>query len=80
MDNRLYVGNLPLDLDDREFYDLLDRYGRVKLLSIRGKFAFVEYEQSDDATLALRKLDGRAHQGHSLIVTVAGMRKDDVKH
>ena len=49
-DTRVYVGNLPNDVREKDLEDLFDKYGRVKYVDIKSRrgppFAFVEFEDS----------------------------------
>lgn len=47
-DARIYVGNLPQFVRNRELEDYFDRYGKIKGIDIHNKFdpafAFIEFE------------------------------------
>jgi len=47
-DCRLYIGNLPPDVRERDIEDLFDRYGNITRVDLKNKrgapFAFIEYE------------------------------------
>ncbi|KXZ49634.1 hypothetical protein GPECTOR_20g491 [Gonium pectorale] len=64
MGTRIYVGNLPADIAERDVRDEFERFGRVRTIWVARKppgFAFLEMEDDRDAADAVRKLDG--HQG-----------------
>jgi RNA recognition motif-containing protein len=72
---RIYAGNLPADLTEKEFTDLFAEYGRVRSIELahdlfsgrcRG-FGFIEME-GHEARAAIRALDGRTLRGKSLRV------------
>ena len=59
MANRLYVGNLPLDIREREIDDLFYKYGRIVDIDIKAgarapAFAFISFDDSRDADDAIR--------------------------
>jgi len=77
-DCRLYVGNLPHDVTERELDDLFYKYGKLRDIALpkSGKdgpsFAFVEYYDYRDAEDAIRRRDGYTFAGKRLRVEVAG--------
>lgn len=47
--SKIYVGNLPDDIRERDVEDLFYKYGRIRNIKIRGRhggpaFAFVEFD------------------------------------
>ncbi|GFR49605.1 hypothetical protein Agub_g11675 [Astrephomene gubernaculifera] len=61
MGSRIYVGNLPADIAERDVRDEFERFGRVRTIWVARKppgFAFLEMEDDRDASDAVRKLDG----------------------
>lgn len=59
----IFVGNLPLDVKEQELEDLFYKYGKIvkvdlKLPSRPPGFAFVEFEEAEDADAAVRGRDG----------------------
>uniref|UniRef100_A0AAF5D7Z7 RRM domain-containing protein n=1 Tax=Strongyloides stercoralis TaxID=6248 RepID=A0AAF5D7Z7_STRER len=61
--SKIYVGNLPDDIREREVEDLFYKYGRIRNIKIRGRhggpaFAFVEFVDSRDARDAIQGRDG----------------------
>ena len=72
---RIYVGNLPADLTEKEFTDMFAEYGRVRSADLahdlfsgrcRG-FGFIEME-GHEARAAINALDGHTLRGNSLRV------------
>lgn len=72
---RIYAGNLPADLTEKEFTDLFAEHGRVRSTDLaldlfsgrcRG-FGFIEME-GHEARAAIRALNGRSLRGKSLRV------------
>ena len=72
---RIYVGNLPADLTEKEFTDMFAEYGRVRSADLahdlfsgrcRG-FGFIEME-GHEARAAINGLDGHNLRGNSLRV------------
>mmetsp|Transcript_23029 Transcript_23029/g.50548 ORF Transcript_23029/g.50548 Transcript_23029/m.50548 type:complete len:192 (-) Transcript_23029:918-1493(-) len=58
---RVYIGNLPPGINEREVEDEFKVFGRIRNLWVARKppgFAFLEYEDMRDADDAIRKLDG----------------------
>ncbi|KAK9785337.1 hypothetical protein WJX73_000672 [Symbiochloris irregularis] len=76
MSRTIFVGNLPLDVREREVEDLFAKYGRIedidlKLPSRPPGFAFVEFSHSADASDAVRGRDGHDFDGVRLRVELA---------
>ncbi|KAL1820050.1 hypothetical protein ACET3Z_014919 [Daucus carota] len=72
----IYVGNLPLDIKEREVEDLFYKYGRIVDIELKVPprppcFCFVEFERSRDADDAIRGRDGYNFDGCRLRVELA---------
>jgi cold-inducible RNA-binding protein len=83
MGTRLYVGNLPFDVDESQLRPLFQEGGRevteVKMITDRetGRprgFAFVEMASQADAQAAISSLNGRELGGRALTVNEARER------
>ena len=75
MSARVYIGNLPRDVREREIDDLFYKYGRIRDIDIksggRGTFAFVEFDDPRDADDAVRGRDGIDFDGGRIRVELA---------
>ncbi len=80
MGTRLYVGNLPFDLDESQLRTLFQEGGRgvaeVKIVMDRDTgrprgFAFVEMASQADAQAAITAMNGREVGGRALTVNEA---------
>ena len=79
MSKRLYVGNLPYSISEREIHEMFLDAGpvdSVKLIIDRDTgrsrgFAFVEMANDEDATRAMEQLNGRKIEGRPLTVSQA---------
>ena len=79
MSSKLYVGNLPWALNDNELKDTFKSHGNVISAKIvmdkesgrsRG-FGFVEMENDNEASSAIKALNGVEFKGRKLIVAAA---------
>lgn len=73
MANRLYIGNLPMDIRKGEIDDLFYKYGRIVDIDIKNTnrppaFAFISFDDSRDADDAIRGRDGYMFDGNRLRV------------
>ena len=84
MGTRLYVGNLPFDVDESQLRTLFAGDGRtvteVKVITDRDTgrprgFAFVEMGSKGDAQAAVRELQGTQMGGRALTVNEARERE-----
>ncbi len=84
MSSKLYVGNLPFEINDDELQELFSPHGAVTSAKVitdretgraRG-FGFVEMEQEGDAQKAIQSLDGQDFKGRNLKVNGAKPRED----
>ncbi len=84
MGTRLYVGNLPFDVDESQLRTLFAGSGRtvteVKMVTDRetGRprgFAFVEMGSQADAQAAIQELNGKEMGGRALTVNEARERE-----
>jgi len=73
---RVYVGNLPINIREREIEDLFYKYGRIRDIDLKTPsrppaFAFVVFEDPRDAEDAIRGRDGYNFDGDRLRVELA---------
>jgi len=56
--NRLYVGNISRDTNERDIREEFERHGRLQDILMKSNYAFVEFEKNADAMDALKNLNG----------------------
>ena len=84
MGNKLYVGNLSYDVQDRELQELFAQYGTVSSAKVvmdrdsgRSKgFGFVEMGSDSEAEAAISALNGQEIKGRALTVNEARPKED----
>jgi len=54
---RIYVGNLSTRTKQKDLEELFSKIGKLREVSLKGHFGFVEYDDDRDAEEAVRKLD-----------------------
>ncbi|KAK4685596.1 hypothetical protein P7C73_g4555, partial [Tremellales sp. Uapishka_1] len=67
MSRRVYIGNLPPNVEKPDLLDHFKDY-QVEDLKLMGHFGFMEFGSSRDAEDAVRDLQGKTFMGESLIV------------
>ncbi|PAV83068.1 hypothetical protein WR25_02596 [Diploscapter pachys] len=71
-ETRIYVGNLPSDTRERDVEDVFGKYGKIRMIDIKGGrgplYAFVEFDDPRDAEDAVHARDGYDFDGHRLRV------------
>lgn len=70
---RIYCGNLPIDIREREIEDLFYKYGRIRDIDLKTPsrppaFAFISFDDERDAEDAIRGRDNYDFDGHRLRV------------
>jgi len=70
---RIYVGNLPRDVQKMEVLELFEKFGKICFADLKGgrtgpPFAFIEYEDYRDAEDAISQRDGYKFDGCRLRV------------
>ncbi|GAB9475491.1 hypothetical protein Gpo141_00012586 [Globisporangium polare] len=73
---RVFVGNLPTAVVERDIESEFDKFGRVRSISVKfpqrpPPFAFIEYEDERDASDAVRSMHGREFHGSRLRVEIS---------
>ena len=79
MGNKLYVGNLPYDVNEEDLTELFAKAGKVSTVSVvrdrdtgRGRgFAFVEMATDEAAQAAIQQLNNHDMGGRNLTVNEA---------
>jgi len=72
-DGRVYIGNLPHNVRERDVEDLFYKYGAISFIDIKGgqqgpPFAFIKYDDPRDASDAVKYRDGYDYDGYRLRV------------
>lgn len=84
MGNKLYVGNISFQADEKGLEEVFGQYGAVSSVKIitdfqtgrsRG-FGFVEMETQEEAQKCIENLDGKDVQGRNIRVSIAKDRND----
>ena len=79
MKSKLYVGNLPYDIENVDLENLFSENGTVQTVNVvkdrdtgRAKgFAFIEMENLQEATIAIENLNEKDFRGRLLRVNLA---------
>ncbi|KAK2710949.1 serine/arginine-rich splicing factor 1-like [Artemia franciscana] len=71
-ESRIYVGNLPPDIREKDVEDLFYKFGKITFIDLKNRkgppFAFVEFEDPRDAEDAVYARDGYDYDGYKLRV------------
>jgi len=65
------VGNISSRVREKDMRRKFEKYGKIRRLELLRDFAFVDYEDPDDARDAIEGLDGYDMEGRSLQVALA---------
>jgi len=75
----LYVRNLTQDVSEGKLKEQFEQYGKVERVKKIKDYAFVHFEDRDNAVLAMRDLDGKDLCGSQMEVTLAKPPSDKKK-
>ncbi|KAF9973573.1 serine arginine-rich splicing factor [Actinomortierella ambigua] len=76
--SRVYLGHLSRDATERDLENLFRKYGRIREVTLKNGFGFVEFSNPKDADDVVYDFHGKDFMGDRLIVEIArGGRKDD---
>jgi arginine/serine-rich splicing factor 1/9 len=81
--SRIYVGNLPSDIREKEVDDLFYKFGRIRDIHVvrkegaKSAFAFVEYSDYRDAEDAVHRRDGYRFDGDYIRCEISKERRRD---
>ncbi|KAJ1389185.1 putative SF2/ASF splicing modulator Srp30 [Ochromonadaceae sp. CCMP2298] len=73
---RLFIGKLSARVTEKEMQEEFDVYGTVAKIDLKAGYAFVFYENEDDAQDAIRGAHGKEMGGSSIVVEVARSSRD----
>ncbi|KAF9916403.1 hypothetical protein BX616_003846 [Lobosporangium transversale] len=77
MGTRVYLGHLSRDASDRDVESLFKNYGRLREVTLKNGFGFVEFSDPRDAKDAVYDIHGKDFMGERLVVELArGDRRD----
>lgn len=82
--NKIYVGNLPFQVDEQELRNAFEEYGAVDSVDViidkyTGKsrgFAFITYQSGGSVQKAIDGLNEKDFQGRNLRVSLAREKTD----
>lgn len=73
--NQIFVTKLPRNVSREELKDLFKDYGKIREVTVKRTYGFVEFYDSRDADDAITAMDGKRYEGRELVVEKAGERK-----
>jgi RNA recognition motif-containing protein len=80
----IYVGNLSYEVNENDLTEVFEAYGTVNSSKVitdkysgRSKgFGFVTMENTDEANLAIRELNGAVYEQRDMVVNEAKPKKE----
>lgn len=81
----IYVGNLDYKIDSQDLEGIFEEYGTISSAKVimdrfSGKskgFGFVEMDNQDEATNAIKELNGATLENRKMVVNEARPKKDN---
>jgi len=79
--SRVYVGNLPIDVRERELEDMFYKFGRIDRIEVKRLdrppvFAFISFRDARDAWDAVKRRNGIDFDGRRLRVELTNEKKN----
>ncbi|XP_071706541.1 splicing factor-like protein 1 [Rutidosis leptorrhynchoides] len=71
-ETNLYIGHLPLTLDDNTLIQLFSPFGEIVMSRVMRGYGFVKYSNVQQANTAIASMNGHRLDGKSIVVRVAG--------
>jgi arginine/serine-rich splicing factor 4/5/6 len=65
---KLYIGNLSSRTVYRDLEDAFSKFGRIRSVEMKRRFAFVDFAHKNDAENAIHSMDGKDLDGNKLVV------------
>jgi len=72
---RLFCGNVADGTSEDAFRELVEPFGEIKKINVRGNFAFIHFVRPEDCKEALASLDKAKINGNNLRVQLAEIKK-----
>jgi len=69
---KVFIGNLSDDAKGSDVEDFFRKYGRLREITLKNGFGFVEFDDRRDAEDAVRDLNGQRLAGDRVVVELAG--------
>jgi len=73
---RLFLGNLGHDCRQRDIERLFEGFGELRNINLKGQYGFIEVESKEDASDAVRKVNGSNFNGGRIRVELANACSD----
>merc|ERR1740115_276434 len=68
---RVYVGNINYDTKEEDITSEFSEFGRITAISYKQGFAFIDYEDTNDASDAISNKDGQTMWGRKISVELS---------
>jgi arginine/serine-rich splicing factor 4/5/6 len=65
---KLYIGNLSSRTVYRDLEEAFSKFGRIRSVEMKRRFAFVDFAHKNDAENAIHSMDGKDLDGNKLVV------------
>eukprot|EP01016_Furgasonia_blochmanni_P032748 TRINITY_DN3379_c0_g1_i2.p4 TRINITY_DN3379_c0_g1~~TRINITY_DN3379_c0_g1_i2.p4 ORF type:complete len:102 (+),score=26.67 TRINITY_DN3379_c0_g1_i2:113-418(+) len=72
---QVYVSRLPKRVTRDDLKDLFKKFGKIRDVSIKRGYAFIEFDDHHEAEEAIGEMDGRSYEGQKLVVQAAGQKR-----
>lgn len=69
--SKLFVARIPPNVTQDALNGLFSKYGTLKYINLKVNYAFVQFENIEDAQTAAKELDGHQLEGQTIVVETA---------
>ncbi len=64
----MYVAGISRSVISQDLRDAFEKFGPIRDIFMKGKYAFVEFEVAKDAAAAVDEMHGKDLRGHNIVV------------
>ena len=64
----VYIGNISREINYRAFREILEEFGELVKVSLKGTYGFAEFADPDNAAEAMKEINSRRKRGYGMFL------------